>query len=185
VGDLQAIAARVGADERTLRRAIEQGTVRAGRPSPRRLEVDADEQRYLARYWPLLSVLRRALRTERSVRLAVLFGSAAIGDATSSSDVDLLVAGHGWDPLERVRLSVRLPRAAGCRVHLVPLDEALGSPWLLADALDEGRVLVDRDRIWPELKRRELEGRRAAQQAEELTAKRAAEAVAQARARLS
>jgi hypothetical protein len=45
MGALQTIAARVGADERTLRRAVEDGTVRALRPSPRRLDVSNGERR--------------------------------------------------------------------------------------------------------------------------------------------
>jgi predicted nucleotidyltransferase len=184
VSELQAIARRIGADERTLRRAVDQGTVRALRPSPRKLEMPAEEERYLRRHWSLLSALRRALRTERSTRLAVLFGSVATGDASAASDIDLLVAGRGWEPLERVRLSSRLARIADRRVHLVSLDEALASPSLLADALEDGRVLVDRDHRWPELKGREEEVVRMARRAEELTASRARAAVGEARARL-
>ena len=175
----------MGADDRTLRRAIEQGTVRARRPSARSLEISPDEERYLAQSWPLLSALRRALRTERSARLAVLCGSAATGGAAASSDVDLLVDGLGWDPLHRVRLSVRLRRAVGRQVHVVPLEEAVRAPSLLRDALEEGRVLIDRDRKWADLKSRQAEVRRAARTAERRTAERAAEAVAQARARLA
>jgi predicted nucleotidyltransferase len=185
VGELQHLSARLRADERTLRRAVEQGTVRARRPSPRRLEVPPEEQRYLASSWPLLSALRRALRTERSARLAVLFGSVATGDAGASSDVDLLLDGPGWDPLKRVRFSARLGRTIGRRVHVVLLDEALGAPSLLLDALEEGRVLIDRDDRWSDLQRREPEVRRAARTAETRIAERAAEAVEQARARLA
>jgi predicted nucleotidyltransferase len=139
----------------------------------------------VTRYWPLLSGLRRALRTERRVRLALLFRSIATGNASRSSDVDLLVAGHGLDPLERVRLAARLAQATGRRVQLVLLDEALASPTLLADVLEEGRVLIDRDRRWRELKREEGKVLREAQRAEELIVERASGAVADARARLA
>jgi predicted nucleotidyltransferase len=185
VGELQAIAQRLGADERTLRRAVEQGTVRANRPSPRRLNVPRDEERYLRRHWPLLSALRRALRTERSVRLAVLFGSFARGDTSASSDIDMLVASVERDPLEHARLSARIARVAGRRVHLVALDEALASPPLLAEVLEEGRVLVDRDGRWSRVRTREEDVLRAAREVDELTVKRAAEAVAAARGRLA
>jgi predicted nucleotidyltransferase len=185
VGDLQALARSVGADERTLRRAVEQGTVRVHRPSPRRLYATQEEQRYLARCWPLLSALRRALRTERSVRLAVVFGSVATGDDSASSDIDLLVAGSDRPPLDDTGLSIRLERVAGRRVHLIRLEEALKSPSLLADVLAEGRVLVDRDGGWLELKRREEGVRQAARDFDHRTARRAAEAVAHARARLA
>jgi predicted nucleotidyltransferase len=183
VGELQEMARRVGANERTLRRAVELGTVRAVRPSPRRLEFSGDEQHYLQRYWPLLLRLRRALRTEPAARLAVLFGSTAVGDASPSSDIDLLIGGAEGDALQRARLAARLERASGGRVHLLGLDEALASPSLLADVLADGRVLVDRDRVWPSLKRREPQVRSAAMRQEERTARRAADAVDQARAR--
>ena len=42
--------------------------------------------------WSLLSALRRALRTEPNVRLAVVYGSFARGDDVSDSDLDLLVS---------------------------------------------------------------------------------------------
>jgi predicted nucleotidyltransferase len=185
MGALQEISLRTGADARTLRRAVEQGTVRAHRPSPRRLEMHPAEQRYLARSWPLLAALRRGLRTERSVRLAVLFGSAATGAADASSDVDLLVDGPGLDPPQRVRLSMRLGRAIGRRVHVVPLEDAHSAPSLFLDTLEEGRVLVDREGRWPELKSREPQVRRTARAAERRTMERAAAAAAQARARLA
>lgn len=184
MGTLQALARRIGADERTLRRAVEHGAVRALRPSPRRLTVPHEEQDYLAKHWPLLMRLRRALRTEKAVRLAVLFGSAATGDASERSDVDLLVGGAAWSALERVRLAARLERAVGRPVHVLALDQALGSPSLFADVLAEGRVLVDRDGEWPSLLGREPEVSRAAARHEADTARRAAETVEQARARL-
>jgi peptidoglycan/xylan/chitin deacetylase (PgdA/CDA1 family) len=95
---LQALAEDIGADQRTLRRAVRQGTVRCRRPGPRRLDVSLEEQRYLRRHWRLLATLRRALRTERRLRLAVLYGSVATGDFTASSDIDVLVKYDGDPP---------------------------------------------------------------------------------------
>jgi hypothetical protein len=62
-------------------------------------------------------------------------------------------------------------------------DEALALPSLFADVLAEGRVLVDRDRMWPSLKRGEPQVVSAAMRQEERTVRRAADAVEQARAR--
>jgi predicted nucleotidyltransferase len=177
------MATRLGADERTLRRAVELGTVRADRSSPRRLAFSGEEKHYLEHYWPLLSRLRRALRTEPAARLAVLFGSTAVGSSSASSDVDLLIAGAHADVLQRARLAERLERAVGGRVHLLMLDEAPASPSLFADVLAEGRVLVDRDRVWRSLKRDEPQVVSAAMRQEERTVRRAADAVEQVRAR--
>jgi predicted nucleotidyltransferase len=91
------------------------------------------------------------LRTERNVRFALLFGSGARGDDTPHSDLDLLVEMR--DPtLERVvDLSARLEDLLGRRVDVLPIEEAEGNPALLADAVAEGRVLVDREHRWAEL----------------------------------
>src|SRR5256885_11010815 len=89
VGDL---ARELGTTDRTLRRLAEVGTIgaRHGRRSLRR--VLSDEEPYLRSHWDLLSQLRAALRTEPRVVAALLFGSAAVGTDTASSDPDLLAA---------------------------------------------------------------------------------------------
>src|SRR5215218_6386416 len=89
--ELEILARQIGANERTLRRAFNEGTLRAERPTPRTLKLGAGEQRYLRRSWGLIASLRAVLRTEQNVRLALLFGSTARGDDDASSDVDLLV----------------------------------------------------------------------------------------------
>jgi predicted nucleotidyltransferase len=183
VTDAQALAVDIGADPRTLRRAVRQGTVRCHRPGPRRLEVTAEERRYLRHHWGVLAALRRALRTEARVRLAVLYGSAATGDVAASSDIDILVKYDG-DPLARSRLARRLERAAGRRVHLVTLEQARLAASLFADVIQDGRVLVDRDSMWPALKGEEKDVLDAATAAEEAVAHRADEAVQAARRRL-
>lgn len=147
------IAAELGAQERTLRRAASRGTVRCSRPTPRGLELLPGELAYLRSHWELLSALTRAFRTEANVELAVLYGSAARGDEHSGSDVDVLVgfrddASASTSALAR-RLEERLPK---------PVDVALlsrvrrESPLLLLQAIDEGRVLVDRGALWAELR---------------------------------
>ncbi len=149
--ELEILARQIGANERTLRRAISQGTLRAERPSPRKLKLGAAEKEYLRRSWSLLASIREILRTEQNVRFALLFGSVARGEDAASSDVDLLIDMR--DPsLPRVLdLGEKLERRLGRRVDLVTLEEARRSPRLLLGALDEGRVLVDRDDRWPSL----------------------------------
>jgi predicted nucleotidyltransferase len=151
MGLIQDLAHDLGADERTLRRAVTQGTLRARRPGPRRLRLDPGEAAYLRAHWRLLAELRRALRTERRIRLAVLYGSLARGDEDADSDLDLLVslAGEfaGMDPY------VRLRDLTGRRVDVAHLDRVeANAPLLLDRVLDEGRVLIDRDRLWAQLR---------------------------------
>lgn len=89
---LRLLARHLEVPERTLRRAAAQGLVHGERLSERRFRTTLREEAYLRGHWPLLSALRRALRTEQKVRLAVLFGSFATGEETEGSDLDLLVA---------------------------------------------------------------------------------------------
>jgi predicted nucleotidyltransferase len=118
------------------------------------------EREYVRRSWKLLSALRTALRTEHNVRFALLFGSAARGTSAPGSDVDVLVALR--DPrLERiVELSAKLTAATGRRVDVVRLDDAQTEPSFLADVIADGRVLVDREGLWPRLRSREASLRR-------------------------
>ncbi len=172
---LALLAEELGVNERTLRRAINEGTLRGARPTPRRLDLPLSERSYLRRAWSLLSALRAALRTERNVRFALLFGSAAAGTDTPHSDVDVLVDLR--DPsLERVvDLSQRLTDVVGRPVDVVRLQDAEAEPLFLADVVAEGRVLIDREELWPRLQRRALGLRRHGRQRE---AGRAAAALA-------
>lgn len=153
--ELALLAKELGVNERTLRRAVNQGTLRAVRPTPRTLNLPLLERQYVRRSWSLLSALRTALRTEQNVRFALLFGSAATGTATPTSDVDVLVDLRN-PSLERVvDLSAKLTAVIGRRVDVVRLQDAEVEPFFLADVVAEGRVLVDREDQWPRLHRRE------------------------------
>ena len=88
---LHEVAEQIGAHERTLRRGLSDGLLRGRRPSARTVELAPGEVAYVRANWPLLAALREALRSERSVRLAVLIGSAARGSLREGSDIDLLV----------------------------------------------------------------------------------------------
>lgn len=151
---LPAVARELGADERTLRRAAERGAVRCRRSGPRKLEFAEGELDYLRAHWGLMRALTRALRTEPSVRLAVLYGSMARGDDRRDSDVDVLVEFGGDVPGAAGCLAIRLERAVGRDVDVARLGHVRESaPLLVLQALDEGRVLVDRDGRWSSLVR--------------------------------
>jgi len=148
-------AHELGADERTFRRAVANGTVRCRVRSPRRRALDDDELAYLKRHWDLLATLRRALRTEPNVRLAVLYGSTARGDDRDDSDADVLVSFADPHTSARMRLAVHLERALGRRVDVARLDLVDGrAPLLLLQVLNEGRVIVDRDNEWDAIQAR-------------------------------
>jgi predicted nucleotidyltransferase len=149
------VAREVSVSERTLRRAVARGLIRGRRVSPRRLELAAAERLYVEQHWPTLAGLLASLRTRHNVRLAVLFGSLARGDAHGSSDVDLLVELADGSRLSAARLARRLGDELGRRVQVVLLRDARDAPLLLADVLRDGRILVDRDGDWPRLRDQE------------------------------
>lgn len=150
---LPQIAEQLGADERTLRRAAERGTLRARRPSPRRLELEAGELAYLRAHWDQLNRLVRTLRTEPNVSLAVLCGSFARGDERQDSDIDVLVGFRTDHPGASARLARRLEAVTARPVDVARLSRVRESaPLLVLAALEEGRVLVDRDGGWRQLR---------------------------------
>jgi predicted nucleotidyltransferase len=149
------MAADLGAEERTLRRAAAQGTLRCQRTGPRRLRLADGEREYLHGHWHLLAQLRQALRTQRSVRLAVLYGSVARGDEDDGSDLDLLVSFVDKRASGSQQLAQLLETVVGRRVDIAELGRVdADAPLLLRQVLDEGRVLVDRDGLWPQLRER-------------------------------
>ena len=109
-------------------------------------------------HWPLLAQLRQALRTERNVRLAVVYGSVARGDDTPQSDLDVLVSLATDRPDAAVKLAVRLEGVLGRRVDVARLGRVRErAPLLLLRAVDEGRVVLDRDGEWAPLRERRRE----------------------------
>ena len=100
-------------------------------------------------HWELLAQLREALGTEPNVRFALLFGSAARGDDTADSDVDLLVEMRDDSYTRLLDLAVKLERLLEREVQLLTFEEAGSNPLLLADASREGRVIIDREGRWP------------------------------------
>jgi predicted nucleotidyltransferase len=176
---LRLLADQLGVHERTLRRAAADGAIRGRRLGPRRLVLTPVEERYVLHAWPLLGRLRALLRLERNVRLAVLFGSRARGDERPDSDVDLLVELVDARASRRLALASRLESALGLGVELVPLTAAERSPLLLADVIEDGRAIVDRDGRLPDLQRRRPEIARAAAAADTDLRAAAAAAIAE------
>jgi uncharacterized protein len=153
--ELDALANEVGVHGRTLRRAVERGLLRGARRGSREVVVPPSERRYVRVHWPLLGRLLEALGKQPNVRLAVLFGSVARGSGHPQSDLDLLVRLRRDDHRARAELVDALENASGRQVQLVSLEQAAEAPLLLADVIEDGRVLVDRDGDWPRLVRRE------------------------------
>lgn len=149
------LAEEVGVNERTLRRALSQGTLRGLRPTPRKLELSLCEREYVRRSWRMLAMLRAALRTEQNVRFALLFGSAATGIDTPTSDIDILVDMRDPSFERTVDLGTKLTRLTDRYVDVVELKEAEAEPAFLAQIVADGRVLVDREGLWPRLRLRE------------------------------
>jgi predicted nucleotidyltransferase len=178
-------SSRLGCSERTLRRYVNEGLLRGRRVARGRLELTHAEEAYLMSHWDLLNRLRTALRTERSIRLAVLFGSTATGADERSSDVDLLIVHRRPGPRARAGLKVRLRGTLERPVDVVGLEQAETMPTLLADVLREGRVLVDRDGLWDSLRERQPEVLAAAKREERTKARRARRTVAAARERIA
>lgn len=157
---LALLADEVGVSERTLRRAVSTGVLRGSRSAPRKLELSLGERDYVRRSWGLVSALRAALRTESNVRFALLFGSAATGADTPESDVDVLVDLRDGSLVRVLDLAAKLTRLTGRSVDLTQLEDAEAEPSFLAEAVADGRVLVDREGLWPGLRAGEDDLRR-------------------------
>lgn len=87
------------------------------------------------------STLRDALARAAGLRLAMLFGSVARGEARADSDIDVAVlADHALSADEKISLIGDIAQATGRAVDLVDLATA-GQP-LVGEILRDGRRLV-------------------------------------------
>jgi predicted nucleotidyltransferase len=176
--ELPAFARQMAVPERTLRRAVSRGTVRCRRLGPRRVAIDPSERAFLTQSWPLIAAVTQVLRTERNVRLAVIFGSTARGQAQTGSDLDLLVALAEERPMYAQRLSMLLEERLDREVDVLSLARvAERDPALLSTVLAEGRPVIDRDGLWPALLAQRENIVQAASAARSERARRAAEAI--------
>lgn len=99
--------------------------------------------------------LRQAAAFFPEVRLAVLFGSTARGQARARSDVDLGLLLAPYSPELRFRVEAGLGRAAGRPVDVTLLDDA--PPLLRFEIAKEGILLFEReDRLWTDFKARAM-----------------------------
>ncbi len=171
--ELELLASQIGTSERTLRRAVVEGTLRGERLSPRRIKLSALEKDYVLRRWALLSRLRAALRTEHNVRFALLFGSSARGEDSQGSDLDLLVEMRDSSLVRVVDLELKLEGLLEHEVDVLTVKDAEASPLLFAEALQEGRVIVDREDRWAKLRLEMEEVARRARRYERGRARRA------------
>jgi hypothetical protein len=103
---------------------------------------------------------------------------------SSLGDVDVLIAHRRSGPRPLAGLRLRLRRALGRPVHVVSLEQAQDSPSLLADILQEGRPLIDRDGLWGALSAQADDVLAQAAHEDRATATSALDAIAEARARL-
>lgn len=150
---LALLADRVGVNERTLRRAVASELVRAKRSGSPHMSLSEGETDWILSHWSLIAQLRACLRTDKNVRLAVLFGSAARGDETAGvSDLDLLVELRSDAPGALGALRTRLNERLSVDVQLVTLDRARRNPRLLVEILRDGRPVIDRERRWGRLR---------------------------------
>jgi predicted nucleotidyltransferase len=173
---LEELADDVGVHERTLRRAVAEGTIRAHRETPHKLQLPVAERHYVRTHWATIGGLRTALRTEPSVQCAVLFGSTARGDDAVDSDLDLLVWTSDTTHAARHALARRLAARLGREVQIVDVHDARTQPSLLESILRDGRVLVDRGGCWHALAASTAGLRRRAARERRVLAERAAAA---------
>jgi predicted nucleotidyltransferase len=170
---LAQLAQSVGTGERTLRRAIADGTIRAVTVGSRRSTLTPEEAEYVRLHWGELGVLRRLLRTEPNVALAVVFGSFARGEEHADSDLDVAVVLRRPDSLGLERLRRRLQPHLERPLQLVALSDVDHGASLLHEVVRDGRVLVDREGRWAVMQARraaiakaaDAEGRRLADEA--------------------
>ena len=100
------------------------------------------------------NALRGTLENWPGLRLAVLFGSSARGEAHADSDLDVgVLLAPGAD--SESALQVALARATGRGVDVVRLDRA--PPLLRFEIARDGRVLVERaPHSWPDFRARAM-----------------------------
>jgi predicted nucleotidyltransferase len=103
----------------------------------------------------MLERLKEKASTWPELKLAVLFGSTARGQARSRSDVDLGVLLDPYSPGLRFQVEAELGRAAGRTVDVILLDDA--PPLLRFEIAREGVLLFQReDHLWTRFKARAM-----------------------------
>jgi predicted nucleotidyltransferase len=155
------LANELGTSDRTLRRLAESGVVRSSPRASGHHPLPIAEVEWLRDHWRVVSELRRALRSEPSVRAALLFGSVARGTDTPASDIDLVVDLKSVDQMELRELRRRLSSKVRRSIDLFALSDLEAEPELLLPIMSYARPIVDRAGVWKRLaqQRRVLQGR--------------------------
>ena len=109
------------------------------------------ESEWLIGHWELLSALRGALRTERGVKGAWIFGSVAKGTDRADSDLDLVVDFEADDQMVVRALRQRLEAKIGRKIDLFLLGDLETEPDALLYLLEAARPVVDRVGWWEKL----------------------------------
>lgn len=103
----------------------------------------------------LTQAILAAIDTQPGIRLAILFGSLAVGQERTDSDLDLAVdAGHRLTTGEKLSLMNELAQRTGRPVDLVDLY-VVGEP-LLGQILRHGKRLLGSETCYADLIRRHL-----------------------------
>jgi uncharacterized protein len=103
----------------------------------------------------LTQAILAAIDTQPGIRLAILFGSLAVGKERADSDLDLAVDfGHRLTTGEKLSLMNELAQRTGRPVDLVDLY-AVGEP-LLGQILRHGKRLLGSETCYANLIRRHL-----------------------------
>ena len=103
----------------------------------------------------LTQAILSAIDTQPGIRLAILFGSLAVGQERADSDLDLAVDfGHCLTTGEKLALVNELAERTGRPVDLVDLY-AVGEP-LLGQILRHGKRLLGSETCYADLIRRHL-----------------------------
>jgi len=103
----------------------------------------------------LIDRLRERAASLPELKLAVLFGSTARGEARPRSDVDLGVLLETYTPDLRFKVEAELGRAAGRAVDVILLDDA--PPLLRFEIARDGVLLFQReDHLWTDFKARAM-----------------------------
>ena len=109
----------------------------------------------LTQYRNLKQAILAAISTQPSIRLAILFGSLAVGEGRMESDLDLAVdAGRSLTAGEKIALISELAGRTGRSVDLVDI-QAVGEP-LLGQILQNGKRILGSDTHYANIIRRHL-----------------------------
>ncbi|MCB0343275.1 MAG: nucleotidyltransferase domain-containing protein [Pseudobdellovibrionaceae bacterium] len=88
--------------------------------------------------------VKQFFKDRPEVSLVILYGSQAKGDATSTSDVDVAVAGEGpLDAENLVRFNVELTNILRKEVDILDLTQSTGT--ILEEALAGGQLLLNKN----------------------------------------